>query len=126
MLNSDSRNRSAVGRISREDGEARLRPFNRPPTTRISVRSRQVEARAPNTRQRRWAPLPLVGSGGGRGWPRSAAVVGYPPPWPSPKRGEGTERLLAQWKKAERELQTTFQISCAQLYSSRGSRSRLP
>src|ERR1700737_4440457 len=36
MLNTDSRNRSAVGRISREDGEARLRPFNRPPTTRIA------------------------------------------------------------------------------------------
>src|SRR6266513_1855663 len=36
MLNTDSRRRSAVGRISREDGEARLRPFNRPPTTRIN------------------------------------------------------------------------------------------
>src|SRR6185503_7543314 len=35
MLNTDSRKRSAVGRISRDDGEARLRPFNRPPTTRI-------------------------------------------------------------------------------------------
>src|SRR4029079_10567394 len=35
MLNTDSRKRSAVGRISREEGEARLRPFNRPPTTRI-------------------------------------------------------------------------------------------
>src|SRR5579863_10124971 len=35
MLNSDSRRRSAVGRMSREDGEARLRPFNRPPTTRM-------------------------------------------------------------------------------------------
>src|SRR5580765_564926 len=35
MLNTASRKRSAVGRISREDGEARLRPFNRPPTTRI-------------------------------------------------------------------------------------------
>src|SRR6266700_1631656 len=37
ILNTDSRRRSAVGRISREDGEARLRPFNRPPTTRISA-----------------------------------------------------------------------------------------
>src|SRR5437764_9012344 len=36
MLNSDSRRRSAVGRIACEDGEARLRPFNRPPTTRIA------------------------------------------------------------------------------------------
>src|SRR5438445_8073432 len=36
MLNTDSRNRSAVGRIACEDGEARLRPFNRPPTTRIA------------------------------------------------------------------------------------------
>src|SRR6476620_983801 len=36
MLNTDSRSRSAVGRISREEGEARLRPFNRPPTTRIA------------------------------------------------------------------------------------------
>src|SRR4029453_11162942 len=35
MLNTDSRKRSAVGRIPCEDGEARLRPFNRPPTTRI-------------------------------------------------------------------------------------------
>src|SRR2546430_13267279 len=35
MLNTDSRNRSAVGRIACEEGEARLRPFNRPPTTRI-------------------------------------------------------------------------------------------
>src|SRR5882757_3937630 len=35
MLNTDSRSRSAVGRISRDEGEARLRPFNRPPTTRI-------------------------------------------------------------------------------------------
>src|SRR5258708_20695859 len=35
MLKTDSRSRSAVGRISRDDGEARLRPFNRPPTTRI-------------------------------------------------------------------------------------------
>src|SRR6266436_6522110 len=35
MLNTDSRNRSAVGRISRDDGDARLRPFNRPPTTRM-------------------------------------------------------------------------------------------
>src|SRR5882672_5914645 len=35
MLNTDSRKRSAVGRISRDEGEARLRPFNRPPTTRI-------------------------------------------------------------------------------------------
>src|SRR6478735_7151229 len=37
MLNSDSRRRSAVGRISRDDGDARLRPFNRPPTTRITT-----------------------------------------------------------------------------------------
>src|SRR3954465_8165629 len=36
MLNSDSRRRSAVGRIPCEEGEARLRPFNRPPTTRIA------------------------------------------------------------------------------------------
>src|SRR5437763_5023681 len=36
MLNTDSRRRSAVGRIVCEDGEARLRPFNRPPTTRIA------------------------------------------------------------------------------------------
>src|SRR5215218_3390119 len=35
MLNTDSRSRSAVGRISRDEGEARLRPFNLPPTTRI-------------------------------------------------------------------------------------------
>src|SRR5947207_7409330 len=35
MLNTDSRRRSAVGRISREEGEARLRPLNRPPTIRI-------------------------------------------------------------------------------------------
>src|SRR6476620_9490643 len=35
MLNTDSRRRSAVGRISRDAGEARLRPFNLPPTTRI-------------------------------------------------------------------------------------------
>src|SRR5258706_8139631 len=35
MLKTDSRKRSAVGRISRDDGDARLRPFNRPPTTRI-------------------------------------------------------------------------------------------
>src|SRR5437867_4416199 len=35
MLNTDSRRRSAVGRISRPAGEARLRPFNRPPTTRM-------------------------------------------------------------------------------------------
>src|ERR1700730_1135133 len=35
MLNSDSRRRSAVGRMSRDDGDARLRPFSRPPTTRI-------------------------------------------------------------------------------------------
>src|SRR5438094_4869822 len=36
MLNTDSRKRSAVGRISCDEGEARLRPFNRPPTTRIA------------------------------------------------------------------------------------------
>src|SRR6185436_31978 len=36
MLNTDSRRRSAVGRIACEEGEARLRPFNRPPTTRIA------------------------------------------------------------------------------------------
>src|SRR3954467_5273068 len=36
MLKTDSRNRSAVGRISCDEGEARLRPFNRPPTTRIA------------------------------------------------------------------------------------------
>src|SRR3981189_345995 len=36
ILNTDSRNRSAVGRISFDEGEARLRPFNRPPTTRIT------------------------------------------------------------------------------------------
>src|SRR5450631_2483304 len=35
MLNTDSRRRSAVGRIARDEGEARLRPFNLPPTTRI-------------------------------------------------------------------------------------------
>ena len=35
MLKTDSRKRSAVGRISRDEGEARLRPFNLPPTTRI-------------------------------------------------------------------------------------------
>src|SRR5260221_986171 len=35
MLNTDSGRRSAVGRISFDEGEARLRPFNRPPTTRI-------------------------------------------------------------------------------------------
>src|SRR5450756_1290023 len=37
MLNTDSRRRSAVGRMSRDEGEARLRPFNRPPTTRIRI-----------------------------------------------------------------------------------------
>src|ERR1700753_3356167 len=37
MLKTDSRKRSAVGRISRDDGDARLRPFNRPPTTRIRL-----------------------------------------------------------------------------------------
>src|SRR6185369_7141704 len=36
MLNTDSRRRSAVGRIACEEGEARLRPFNRPPTTRMA------------------------------------------------------------------------------------------
>src|SRR5437763_17083574 len=36
MLNTDSRKRSAVGRISCDEGEARLRPFNRPPPTRIA------------------------------------------------------------------------------------------
>src|SRR4029077_4746782 len=36
MLNTDSRRRSAVGRISFDEGEARLRPFNRPPTTRMA------------------------------------------------------------------------------------------
>src|SRR5690349_9689279 len=36
MLNTDSRKRSAVGRIACVEGEARLRPFNRPPTTRIT------------------------------------------------------------------------------------------
>src|SRR5918999_4401642 len=36
MLNTDSRKRSAVGRMSRDEGEAILRPFNRPPTTRIA------------------------------------------------------------------------------------------
>src|SRR5437763_8316091 len=36
MLNTDSRKRSAVGRFSCDEGEARLRPFNRPPTTRIA------------------------------------------------------------------------------------------
>src|SRR5580704_7363978 len=77
MLNSDSRSRSAVGRISREDGDARLRPFNRPPTTRISLQ-------AP-------APLPLAGRG--RGWgSTTAAVPGDPPPRPSPARGEGERR----------------------------------
>src|SRR5262245_16436826 len=35
MLNTDSRKRSAVGRIACVDGEARLRPFSLPPTTRI-------------------------------------------------------------------------------------------
>src|SRR5436305_14337000 len=35
MLNTDSRSRSAVGRIPCDEGEARLRPFTRPPTTRI-------------------------------------------------------------------------------------------
>ena len=37
MLNSDSRRRSAVGRMSRDDGDARVRPFNRPPTIRIET-----------------------------------------------------------------------------------------
>src|SRR6185295_4374920 len=35
MLNTDSRRRSAVGRIACVEGEARLRPFNLPPTTRM-------------------------------------------------------------------------------------------
>src|SRR5215470_20398560 len=35
MLNSDSRSRSAVGRIACEWGEARVRPPRRPPTMRI-------------------------------------------------------------------------------------------
>src|SRR5512142_1447210 len=46
MLNTDSRRRSAVGRTSREDGEARLRPFKRPPTTRKSVLPRRQVALA--------------------------------------------------------------------------------
>src|SRR5689334_6427595 len=36
MLNTDSRRRSAVGRMACEDGEAKLRPFSLPPTTRIA------------------------------------------------------------------------------------------
>src|SRR6266700_904962 len=46
ILKTDSRKRSAVGRMSREAGEARLRPFNRPPTTRIRLLMPDVEARA--------------------------------------------------------------------------------
>src|SRR5262245_16995724 len=37
MLNSDSRSRSAVGRIACERGEASVRPPRRPPTMRISA-----------------------------------------------------------------------------------------
>src|SRR3569623_3584514 len=35
MLNTDSRRRSCVGRISFDAGDAMLRPRSRPPTTRI-------------------------------------------------------------------------------------------
>ena len=39
MLNSDSRSRSAVGRIACDFGAASARPRNRPPTMRISARA---------------------------------------------------------------------------------------
>src|SRR3569623_1904580 len=42
MLNTDSRRRSCVGRISFDAGDAMLRPRSRPPTTRISVLRRQI------------------------------------------------------------------------------------
>src|SRR3569833_3530480 len=42
ILNTDSRRRSCVGRISFDAGDAMLRPRSRPPTTRISVLRRQI------------------------------------------------------------------------------------
>src|ERR1700722_2648573 len=95
MLNSDSRNRSAVGRISREDGDARLRPFNRPPTTRISVRSPCIGPYTPTSQQQKRAPFPLVGKGWGRGCHTRRLPAKYPPPSPSPTRGEGTKDSFA-------------------------------
>src|SRR6202453_539323 len=100
MLNSDSRNRSAVGRISRDDGDARLRPFNRPPTTRI--------------RGLTFAPLPLAGRG--RGWGSTTeAVPGDPPP----RKGEGDGRPRVNnkrpWKPSllVARLQVAFAVIAA-------------
>src|SRR5689334_17314121 len=84
MLKTDSRRRSAVGRMSRDAGAASVRPRNRPPTMRI--RKQHSSPRG------RWAPLPLAGRGWGWGCQERRAPVGYPPACPSPARGEGTER----------------------------------
>src|SRR5262249_7225176 len=47
MLNSASRNRSAVGRIACDLGAASARPRKRPPTMRISAARRARRARRP-------------------------------------------------------------------------------
>src|SRR5580692_5030859 len=100
MLNSDSRNRSAVGRISRDDGDARLRPFNRPPTTRI--------------RRLTFAPLPLAGRGRGRGSTTEAV-----PRDPPPRKGEGDGRPRVNnerpWKPSllVARLQVAFAVIAA-------------
>src|SRR5215470_17738923 len=46
MLNSDSRNRSAVGRIACERGDASVRPPRRPPTMRINSSLTSLAAEA--------------------------------------------------------------------------------
>src|ERR1700744_6372387 len=60
MLNTDSRKRSAVGRISRDDGDARLRPFNRPPTTRIRLLVARLEIAFAVIAARRTARRPVA------------------------------------------------------------------
>ena len=57
MLNSDSRSRSAVGRIAADFGPASVRPRRRPPTTRISG------AVAAGAARRRRGPAHVGGDG---------------------------------------------------------------
>src|SRR5258705_5856892 len=86
IWNSDSRRRSAVGRISRDDGDARLRPFNRPPTTRIRAHEKKWRGRALRS-------LPPCGGGLGRGVPHERSACLARPSPTLPRKGGGIAPL---------------------------------
>jgi len=67
-----------------------------PTLVELSAPSRLAHSTFPSPRSASSSPSPLVGEGRGGGYPQTPISAAYPPPQPSPTRGEGATELAAK------------------------------